>query len=135
MTTHRTGPVARLPLLAGVAFATLAALLLTLAPGFTQEVRIVPFVSVSAPAPSMHPPDTRPYLDDAYVGAGTVLIRPQRDGGERTMSAGPPLLAPPHAPRVPPRPARPAPVAGHVPTDTAHVPSDLGRAPPAASSA
>lgn len=86
------------------------------------------------PAPAFHPADTGPYTDDAYVGTGTLLVRPQRDAGERTVPAGPLLFTPAHTPRVPPRPARPAPVSGHAPAGTAHVPSDLGRAPPVSSS-
>ncbi|MEY9490316.1 hypothetical protein RKD26_006110 [Streptomyces calvus] len=81
-----------------------------------------------------HAYDTRPYGDDAYVGARTLLVRPERDAGERTLPAGPQLFTAAHTPPVPPRPARPAPAAGHAPPAAAHVPSDLGRAPPAASS-
>lgn len=90
--------------------------------------------SPAASAPSSYSSGTRPYSDDAYVGARTVLTRPERDVGERTVSAGHPLFTAAYAPPVPPRPARPAPVAGHVPSAAAHTPSDLGRAPPAASS-
>ncbi|GGP43641.1 hypothetical protein ACWDY7_23790 [Streptomyces calvus] len=86
------------------------------------------------PPSTAHAYDTRPYGDDAYVGARTLLVRPERDAGERTLPAGPQLFTAAHTPPVPPRPARPAPAAGHAPPAAAHVPSDLGRAPPAASS-
>ncbi|CAL9649637.1 hypothetical protein SUDANB176_06580 [Streptomyces sp. enrichment culture] len=131
MTVDRTGPAARLPLRAGAALAALAAVLLALAPGFTDGARLVPSAPASAPVLAA---GTHPHTDDAYVGTGTLLVRPQRDAGERTVPAGPLLFTPPHTPRVPPRPARPAPVSGHAPAGTAHVPSDLGRAPPASSS-
>ncbi|CAL9367800.1 hypothetical protein [Streptomyces sp. enrichment culture] len=173
MSADRTGPAARLPLRAGAVLAALAAVLLTLALGFTDGARLVPSPSAQGlaapgapqppgpratvvpgppsalpapvlpapvlpvpapPSPAFHPADTRPYTDDAYIGTATLLVRPQRDAGERTVPAGPLLFTPAHTPRVPPRPARPAPVSGHVPAGTAHVPSDLGRAPPTASS-
>ncbi len=81
-----------------------------------------------------HAYDTRPYGDDAYVGARTLLVRPERDAGERTVPAGHPLFTAAHTPPVPPRPARPAPAAGHAPPAAAHVPAVLGRAPPTLSS-
>ncbi|CAL9646062.1 hypothetical protein SUDANB15_06458 [Streptomyces sp. enrichment culture] len=135
MTPARTGPAARLPLRAGAALAALAAVLLALAPGFTDGVRLVLSAPVPAvPASAFHPTGIHPHTDDAYVGACTLLVRPQRDAGERTVPTGPLLFTPPHTPRVPPRPARPAPVTGHAPAGTAHVPSVLGRAPPTSSS-
>lgn len=159
MTARRQGPAARLPLRVVVAVTALAAVLLVLASGLTGGTRISPSVPVRAPAGSAtfpHPavpadpppaaPDptvpaaafpsagTRPHTDDAYVAACTLLVRPPRDAGDRTVPAGPLLFTPPHTPRVPSRPARPAPVSGHAPGGTAHVPSDLGRAPPVSSS-
>ncbi|MFE0318916.1 hypothetical protein ACFW05_22820, partial [Streptomyces albogriseolus] len=84
------------------------------------------------PAPPPTASGTQPRSDEAYVAARTVLARPERDTGERDAAAGPLLFTPAYTPRVPPRPARPAP--GHAPPAAAHVPADLGRAPPAASS-
>ncbi|GAA3504945.1 hypothetical protein GCM10019016_120580 [Streptomyces prasinosporus] len=133
MSADRTGPAARLPLRAGAALAALVAVLLALAPALPDGARPAPSAAAPAPAgpaPAFHPADSHPYTDDAYVGAGTLLVRPQRDAGERTVPSGPLLFTPAHTPRVPPRPARPAPVSGHPPAGTAHVPSDLGRAPP-----
>ncbi|GGX33989.1 hypothetical protein GCM10010297_64280 [Streptomyces malachitofuscus] len=88
----------------------------------------------TSPAPASYSFDTRPYSDDAYVGARTVLTRPERDVAERTASAGHVLFTAAYTPPVPPRPVRPAPVAGHAQPAAAHMPSDLGRAPPTASS-
>ncbi|WP_344599983.1 hypothetical protein [Streptomyces glaucus] len=85
------------------------------------------------PPPVFHSAGTHPRTDDARVGARTLLVRPQRDGGERPAPGDHLLLASACAPRVPPRPTRPAPVAGHAQPDAAHTPSDLGRAPPSAS--
>ncbi|MFF1278369.1 hypothetical protein ACFVZC_34135 [Streptomyces marokkonensis] len=138
MTAGPRGRSTRLPFRGAAAvLAAFAAVLLTL--GVTGGAGLVPgALSASSPAvspaPSSYSSDTRPYGDDAYVGARTVLTRPERDAGERTVSAGHPLFTAAYTPPVPPRPARPAPVAGHVPSTAAHMPSDLGRAPPAASS-
>jgi hypothetical protein len=156
LTADRPRPAARLPLRVTAAVAALAAVLLTLALGFTDGARLVLPAAPAVPSPAApahpapaHPsavPDpavpvaaidssgTHPYTDDAYAAARALLVRPQRDAGERTVPAGPLLFAPPYTPRVPPRPARPAPVSGHAPAGTAHVPSDLGRAPPTSSS-
>lgn len=130
MTADRRGRTARLPFrAAAAALAAFAAVLLTL--GFTVGAELVPTAS---PSPSAYESDTRPYGDDAYVGARTLLTRPERDAGERTVPAGHLLFTAAHTPPVPPRPARPAPAAGHAPPAAAHMPSDLGRAPPTASS-
>ncbi|MFI1418718.1 hypothetical protein ACH4VX_12090 [Streptomyces sp. NPDC020731] len=130
MTADRRGHTARLPFRAAAALAAFAAVLLTL--GFTHSVELVPAAASSVP--SAYESDTRPYGDDAYVGARTLLTRPERDAGERTVPAGHLLFTAAHTPPVPPRPARPAPVAGHAPPAAAHMPSDLGRAPPLTSS-
>jgi hypothetical protein len=130
LTADRRGRSARLPYrAAAAALAAFAAVLLTL--GFTGGTEPVP---AAPPAPSAYESDTRPYGDDAYVGARALLTRPERDAGERTVPAGHPLFTAAHTPPVPPRPARPAPAAGHAPPAAAHVPSDLGRAPPPTSS-
>ncbi|WP_369160332.1 hypothetical protein [Streptomyces sp. R02] len=132
MTAHAPGPAAPLPLRAAAAvLAALAAVLLTLgsAPG-TAPVSSATEIS-AAPAYSS---GTQPRSDEAYVAARTVLARPERDAGERDAAAGPLLFTPAYTPRVPPRPARPAPAAGHAPPAAAHVPADLGRAPPTCSS-
>ncbi|MEU9351914.1 hypothetical protein AB0D65_13055 [Streptomyces griseoloalbus] len=125
---------ARFPFRAVAVLAVLAAVLLTLGSG--SDARLVPTTAglSTCLSPTAHSTDTRPYGDDAYVGARPLLVRPERDTGERTGFAGPLLFTAAHTPPVPPRPARPAPVAGHAPTVAAHMPCDLGRAPPAASS-
>ncbi|MGB9995479.1 hypothetical protein ACPMJQ_12940 [Streptomyces pseudogriseolus] len=136
MTAHAPGPAARLPLRAAAAvLAALAAVLLTLgspsgaAPA--PAVTTTPADLASAPAYSS---GTQPRSDEAYVAARAVLARPERDAGERGTAAGPLLFTPAYTPRVPPRPARPAPAAGHAAPAAAHVPADLGRAPPTLSS-
>lgn len=136
MTAGPRGHCARLPFRpAAAALAAFAAVLLTL--GVTGGTEFVPGAR-SAPAPSPVPAsyssDTRPYSDDAYVGARTVLTRPERDVAERSVSAGHVLFTAAYTPPVPPRPVRPAPVAGHAQPAAAHMPSDLGRAPPSPSS-
>jgi hypothetical protein len=131
LTADRRGRSARLPYrAAAAALAAFAAVLLAL--GFVHGTELVP--ATASPTPSAQQSDTRPYGDDAYVGARTLLTRPERDAGGRTVPAGHLLFTAAHTPPVPPRPARPAPVAGHAPTAAAHTPSDLGRAPPPASS-
>lgn len=131
MTADRRGRSARLPYRAAAAvLAAFAAVLLTL--GFVHGTELVP--ATAPPAPSAYQSDTRPYGDDAYVGARTLLTRPERDAGERTVPAGRLLFTAARTPPVPPRPARPAPAAGHAPPAAAHMPSDLGRAPPPTSS-
>jgi hypothetical protein len=131
LTADRRGRSARLPSrAAAAALAAFAAVLLAL--GFTHGAEPVP-ASASSAAPA-YQSDTRPYGDDAYVGARTLFTRPERDAGERTVPAGHLLFTAAHTPPVPPRPARPAPAAGHAPPAAAHMPSDLGRAPPTASS-
>ncbi|MGW3317536.1 hypothetical protein [Streptomyces fungicidicus] len=135
MTTCRRRRSALLPFRAASAvLAAFAAVLLTL--GFTGGTEPVSATGAfSAPvSPSSYSSDTLPHGDDAYVGARTLFSRPERDAGERTVPAGHLLFTAAHTPPVPPRPARPAPVAGHAPPAAAHVPSDLGRAPPPASS-
>ncbi|GGW56084.1 hypothetical protein [Streptomyces griseoloalbus] len=147
MTTDRRGRAARFPLGAArfpfravAALAALAAVLLTA--GFTTGTALVPTApapatapfSPASPSPATYSTDTRPYSDDAYVGARTLLARPERDTGERTGFAGPLPFTAAHTPPIPPRPARPAPVAGHAPPAAAHMPFDPGRAPPTASS-
>ncbi|AZM58685.1 MULTISPECIES: hypothetical protein [unclassified Streptomyces] len=137
MTTDQRGHRARLPFRrAAAVLAAFAAVLLTL--GVTGGTGFVPGARSAAPAPSPVPAsyssDTRPYSDDAYVGARTVLTRPERDVAERSVSAGPVLFTAAYTPPVPPRPVRPAPVAGHAQPAAAHMPSDLGRAPPPLSS-
>ncbi|MGC0379019.1 hypothetical protein [Streptomyces sp. SAI-229] len=116
---------------AAAALAAFAAVLLAL--GFTHGAELAP-ASASTTSASAHQSDTRPYGDDACVTARTAFIRPEQDAGERTVPAGHPLLTAAHTPPVPPRPARPAPAAGHAPPAAAHMPSDLGRAPPTTSS-
>ncbi|MFD7704449.1 hypothetical protein [Streptomyces caelestis] len=131
MTADRRGRSAHLPhRAAAAALAAFAAVLLAL--GFAHGAELVP--AAASPTPSAHRSDTRPHGDDAYVGARTPLARPERDAGERTVPAGHLLFTAAHTPSVPPRPARPAPVAGHAPPAAAHMPSDLGRAPPTTSS-
>ncbi|MFI5572236.1 hypothetical protein ACIA6T_33865 [Streptomyces sp. NPDC051740] len=115
---------------AAAALAVFAAVLLAL--GFAHGTEPAPATASSA-APA-YQSDTRPYGDDAYVGARTLFTRPERDTGERTVPAGHLLFTAAHTPPVPPRPARPSPAAGHAPPAAAHMPSDLGRAPPTASS-
>ncbi|MDT0401098.1 MULTISPECIES: hypothetical protein [Streptomyces] len=132
MTAAPRGQRTRLPFRAVAAvLAAFAAVLLTL--GFSGGgTELVP-----APAPygpSAYESDTRPYGDDAYVGSRTPHTRPERDAGERAVPAGHALFTAADTPRIPPRPARPAPAAGHAAPAAAHMPSDLGRAPPAASS-
>ncbi|MBT3150468.1 hypothetical protein HTV45_06125 [Streptomyces sp. CHD11] len=123
---------------AAAAFAAFAAVLLAL--GVAGGAEFVPRAGSPASAPppspvsSSHSSDTRPYSDDAYVCARTLLTRLERDAGERTVYAGHLLFTAAHTPPMPPRPARPAPAAGHAPPAAAHMPSDLGRAPPMASS-
>ncbi|MER7488359.1 hypothetical protein ABTY20_21105 [Streptomyces sp. NPDC126497] len=130
MTPDRRGRPARLPFRAAAAAVTaFAAVLLAL--GSSPSAVLVP---AAASSPAAHASDTRPYGDDAYVGARTLFTRPERDTGERTVPAGHLLFTAAHTPPVPPRPARPAPAAGHAPPAAAHMPSDLGRAPPPASS-
>ena len=131
MTADRRGRPARLPYrAAAAALAAFAAVLLTL--GFVHGAELAP--ATASPTPSAYQSDTRPYGDDAYVGARTLLTRPDRDACERTVPAGHLLFTAAHTPPVPPRPARPAPAAGHAPPAAAHMPSDLGRAPPPTSS-
>ncbi|MFD3628392.1 MULTISPECIES: hypothetical protein [Streptomyces] len=139
MTTDPRGRVPRSPFrAAAAAFAAFAAVLLAL--GVTGGAEFVPragapaSVPPASPVPSSSSSDTRPYSDDAYVCARTLLTRLERDAGERTVHAGRLLFTAAHTPLIPPRPARPAPVAGHAPPAAAHMPSDLGRAPPATSS-
>ena len=139
MTAHAPGRAARFPLRAAAAvLAAFAAVLLTL--GFTSgaapasAVPAGPAYFPASPDTPTYSSGTQPRSDEAYVAARTVLARPERDAGERDTAAGPLLFTPPYTPRVPPRPARPAPSAGHAPPAAAHVPADLGRAPPAASS-
>ncbi|MGA5125325.1 hypothetical protein ACPCAG_18710 [Streptomyces pseudogriseolus] len=142
MTPHAPGPAARLPLRAAAAvLAAFAAVLLTL--GFTSGADPASAVAAGPAAPAYFPASpgtptyssgTQPHSDEAYVAARTVLARPERDAGERDAAAGPLLFTPAYTPRVPPRPARPAPAAGHAPPAAAHVPADLGRAPPTCSS-
>ncbi len=164
MTADRRGRAALLPCRLLAVLTALAAVLLTLgSAGDARPLPAAAHLAPSVPATTAHPSpslspgyahlspsgsptdahlspstahayDTRPYGDDAYVGARTLLVRPERDAGERTLPAGPQLFTAAHTPPVPPRPARPAPAAGHAPPAAAHVPSDLGRAPPAASS-
>ncbi|MFF8032209.1 MULTISPECIES: hypothetical protein [unclassified Streptomyces] len=135
---HRTARfpprATRFPSRAAAVLAALAAVLLTLGSG--GDARPVPAaVHLSASlSPTAYSSDTRPYGDDAYAGARTPLVRPERDAGGPRVPAGPLFLAAAHTPPVPPRPARPAPAAGHAPPAAAHVPADLGRAPPAPSS-
>ncbi|MDU0305169.1 hypothetical protein, partial [Streptomyces sp. PAL114] len=88
----------------------------------------------ASPGTPTYSSGTQPHSDEAYVAARTLLTRPEREDAERNLFAGPLLFTPAYTPRVPPRPARPAPSAGHAPPAAAHVPADLGRAPPAASS-
>lgn len=133
------GPLPRFPFrAAAAAFAAFAAVLLAL--GVTGGAASVPRAGSPAsdlpasPASSSYSAGPRPYSDDAYVCARTLLTRLERDAGERTVYAGHLLFTAAHTPPIPPRPARPAPVAGHAPPAAAHMPSDLGRAPPAASS-
>lgn len=137
MTADPRGRSARLPFRrAAAAFAAFAAVLLAL--GVTGGAELVPgagSLPPASPAPSSHSSDTRPYSDDAYVGARTVLTRPERNVAERTVSTGHLLFTAAYTPLVPPRPVRPAPAAGHAQPPAAHVPSDLGRGPPSASSA
>ncbi|BFO19186.1 hypothetical protein SHKM778_55740 [Streptomyces sp. KM77-8] len=132
MTVILRGQRTRLPFRAVAAvLAAFAAVLLTL--GFSGGG--TEFAGAQAPyGPSAHEPDTRPYGDDAYVGSRAPHTRPERDAGERTVLAGHPLFTAADTPQIPPRPARPAPAAGHAAPAAAHTPSDLGRAPPTASS-
>ncbi|GGV51509.1 hypothetical protein [Streptomyces griseoflavus] len=139
MTTAPRGRVPRRPFrAAAAAVAAFAAVLLAL--GVTGGTECVPGAASRAsltgesPAPTSYSSDTRPYSDDAYVGVRALLTRLERDAGERTMFDGHLLFTPAYAPLMPPRPARPAPAAGHAPPAAAYVPSDLGRAPPVASS-
>ncbi|WP_406724129.1 hypothetical protein WJ438_04950 [Streptomyces sp. GD-15H] len=155
------GPAARLPLRIAAVLTALASVLLTFGFGIPDGPRpalaaqppavgapAAPGPSVPGPAtpdgpgpaapdpaadPGTHSSDARPHTDDCT--ARTVPFRPQRDAGERTVPAGHLLFTPEHTPRVPPRPARPAPAAGHAPPAAAHMPADLGRAPPVSSSA
>ncbi|MEV5936595.1 hypothetical protein AB0L56_28685 [Streptomyces sp. NPDC052079] len=138
MTAAPRGRSARLPFRrAASALAAFAAILLTLGvtggAAFESGAVSAPATSPE-PAPASYSFDTRPYSDDAYVGARTVLTRPERDVGERSMSAGHVLFTEAYTPPVPPRPVRPAPVAGHAQPPAAHMPSDPGRAPPPPSS-
>ncbi|MFE9775324.1 hypothetical protein ACFYOV_27340 [Streptomyces sp. NPDC005931] len=94
----------------------------------------VPGPSPDSPGSAVRSADVHPRTDDACAGARTLLVRPQRDGGERTAPTGQSLFTPPYTPHVPRPPARPAPVAAQPRPGTAHTPSDLGRAPPQASS-
>lgn len=145
------GPAARLPLRIAAVLTALASVLLTFGFGIPDGPRPAlaafgpfvpgpatpdgpgPAVPDPAAAPGTHSSDARPHTDDCT--ARTVPFRPQRDAGERTVPAGHLLFTPEHTPRVPPRPARPAPAAGHAPPAAAHMPADLGRAPPVSSSA
>ncbi|GAB2776795.1 hypothetical protein GCM10027073_06790 [Streptomyces chlorus] len=152
----RASRTARLPLPAVAVLAALAAVLLTLGFGLTDDPRAVraaqppgydapaapgapasdgpgPSVPDPSAAPGTHSSDIRPHTDDGCT-ARIVPLRPQRDAGERTVPAGHLLFTPAHTPRIPPQPARPAPAAGHAPPAAAHMPSDLGRGPPGPSS-
>ncbi|MFE9921531.1 hypothetical protein ACFYQA_08105 [Streptomyces sp. NPDC005774] len=152
----RVSRTARPPLRAVAVLAALAAVLLTLGFGLTDDPRAVraaqppahdapavpgapapdgpePSVPDPSPAPGPHSSGIRPHTDDGCT-ARIVPLRPQRDAGERTVPAGHLLFTPAHTPRTPPQPARPAPAAGHAPPAAAHMPSDLGRGPPGPSS-
>ncbi|WP_051767476.1 hypothetical protein [Streptomyces sp. NRRL S-37] len=129
MTAGRRGRSALPSRAAAAALAAFTAVLLAL--GFIHGAELAPASSAVA---SAHQSDTRPYGDDACVGARTLFVRPERDAGERTVPTGHPLLTAAYTPPVPPRPIRPAPAAGHAPPAAAHTPSDLGRAPPSTSS-
>ncbi|MCX2923271.1 hypothetical protein [Streptomyces sp. NEAU-W12] len=102
-------------------------------PGAPAPERPGPSAADPSAAPGAGSSDARPHTDDGRT-ARTVPLRPQRDAGERTVPAGHLLFTPAHTPRIPPRPARPAPAAGHAPPAAAHMPADLGRAPPGPSS-
>ncbi|MGW5974884.1 hypothetical protein [Streptomyces sp. NPDC055186] len=155
------GPAARLPLRVAAVLTALASVLLTFGFGIPDGPRPAleaPSHAVGAPAafgrsvpdpaapggPDRSAPDpgTAPGTHSSNVGphtdhctTRTAPFRPQRDAGGRTVPAGHLLFTPEHTPRVPPRPARPAPAAGHAPPAAAHMPADLGRAPPLPSSA
>ncbi|MEV8593764.1 hypothetical protein [Streptomyces sp. NPDC052012] len=143
----RRGDAARRPLRAVAAIATLVLCLLTLTLGATDGTHPTPSAGphgtlalppatgpAAPPAPGLESSGAHPVADDAYVACSSVLARPQRDAGERSVPAGPLLFTPPYTPRVPPRPAPPVPASGNARPAAAHLPSDLGRAPPAPSS-
>lgn len=136
MTAHLRVCAVRRPFRrAAAALAAFAAVLLAL--GVTGGTELAVSGARSVPPPASVPSyssDTRPYSDDAYVGARTALTRPERDVAERTVSVGEVLLTLAHTPPVTPQVAPPAPVAGHAQSAAAYVPADLGRAPPSASS-
>ncbi|MEF9907942.1 hypothetical protein [Streptomyces sp. P9-A2] len=139
----RVSRTARPPLRAVAVLAALAAVLLTLGFGLTDDPRAVraaqppahdaPAVPGAPASDGPEPSGVRPHTDDGCT-ARIVPLRPPRDAGERTVPAGHLLFTPAHTPRIPPRPARPAPAAGHTPPAAAHMPSDLGRGPPGPSS-
>ncbi|WAX76692.1 hypothetical protein [Streptomyces sp. KMM 9044] len=152
----RAARTARPPLRAVAVLAALACVLLALGFGLTDAPRAVraaqspahdapaapgapapdgpgPSVPDPSAAPGAGSSDARPQTDGGCT-VRTVPLRPQRDAGERTVPAGHLLFTPAHTPRIPPRPARPAPAAGHAPPAAAHTPADLGRAPPGPSS-